>query len=70
MHLYNLRCDVISQTSLKITTKVSYLLCYFNKTRASGLCLGFQYFELRNIYEQILNRILRIPIFSSELIHR
>ena len=28
---------------------VSYLLCFFNKTRASVLFLGFPYFELRDI---------------------
>ena len=37
--------DIINQTSLKIT-KVSHLLCFFNKTRASVLFLGFRYFEL------------------------
>ena len=42
---------------------------FFNKISASVLSLGFRYFELRNIYKQILNRI-RIPIFSSEIIHR
>ena len=41
----------MSQTSLKIT-EVSYMLHSFNKTRASILNLGFQYFELRNIYNE------------------
>ena len=36
----------------------------FNKTRALVLFLGFQYFELQNIYIDI-----RIPIFSSEFVH-
>ena len=42
---------LISQTSLRIT-KVSYLLRFFNKTRALVLSLGFHYFELRNIYNE------------------
>ena len=32
--------------------KVSYLLCFFNKTRALVLSLRFRYFELRNIYNE------------------
>ena len=32
-------------------TKVFFLLCYFNKTRALVLFLGFRYFDLQNIYK-------------------
>ena len=46
-----------------------YYACFFNKTRASVLFLGFCYFELKDIYKQIVNRI-RIPMFSSEFLHR
>ena len=42
---------MISQTSVKIT-KASYILRFFNKTRALGLSLGFSYFELQNIYNE------------------
>ena len=55
----------MSQTSLKIT-KVSYSLHFF---RGSVLSLGFQYFELRNIYRRISNHI-RIPIFRREFVQR
>ena len=44
-------CITLSQTILKFT-KVSYLLCFFNKaiaTRASVLFLRFRYFELRDV---------------------
>ena len=43
-------CIALSQKNLKIT-KVSYV--FINKTRSSVLFLGFQYFELRNIYKRI-----------------
>ena len=42
-------------------TKVFFLLCYFNKTRALVLFLGFPYFELQNIYKRFRIRV-RIPI--------
>ena len=60
-----LHLDIISQTSLKIT-EVSYS---FNKISALVVFLGFRYFELQNIYEQISNHI-RISIFSSEFVYR
>ena len=47
MHIAPAEIYIISQTSLKIK-KVS-LSFFFNKTKASILFLGFQYFELRNI---------------------
>ena len=47
--------------------KVSFLLRFFYKTRASVLYLGFRYFELRNIYKRIKIRV-RIPIYSSEFV--
>ena len=57
---YVLHWDIISQANFKIT-KLFFLLCYFNRTSASVLFLGYRYFELRNNYKQF--RIcVRIPI--------
>ena len=47
----------------------SLLIFYSYIASASVLFLGFQYFELQNIYKRIPNHI-RIPIFSSEFVHR
>ena len=46
-------------------TKVSYLLCFFDKTRASVLFLGFQYLELQNIYKHITNSVVSSSIDSG-----
>ena len=62
---FALHGDTIRQASFKITK----VLRSFNKTSGSVLFLGFQYFELRNIYKRIPNHI-RIPIFGSEFVHR
>ena len=63
-----LHVDITSQTSLKIK-KILHLLQFFNKTRASIISLGFQYFELRNTCKGIPNHII-IQVFSNEFLHR
>ena len=55
----------IRQKTLKII-EVTY---FFDETRALDLILQFRYFKLQNIYKRFLI-CKRIPIFSSELIHK
>ena len=43
------------------------IYCFFYKTKASNLFLGFRYCELRNIYKRITKRA-RIPFIVSSFI--
>ena len=46
-------------------SKIFFLLCYFNKTRASVLLLGFRYFELRNIYKRFRKNSNQYTVVNS-----
>ena len=52
MHCLCITLRYFNKPNKPENNKVSFLLHFFNKTRALILSIGFRYFELQNIYKK------------------